>query len=169
MDEADTANPDTVIDLSRFLSAQKKDFETALSEVREGRKESHWIWFIFPQLRGIGHSSMSRYYAVENLEEAAAFLQEPVLKKNLLTICSALLDQEKEDPSDIFGWPDDLKVRSCMTLFDRAARELAAREGRADIAPEYSVFRKILDRFYEGTEDEITLEILKELEEESWS
>ena len=171
MDQSDTANPATSYDLDRFRSAQEKDLATAIAEIKAGHKESHWIWFIFPQLRGIGHSSMSRYYAIEDLEEAVAYLEDPYLCGNLIAVSQALLDQEQNDASEIFGWPDDLKVKSCMTLFEQAAEELSRDAGRPAQAPahDFGVFRRVLERFYEGRADTITLELLEELAEEKRS
>ena len=135
-------------DLNRFKKAQRTDYRIALEEVKTGRKTSHWIWYIFPQLKGLGFSGMSDYYGIEGLDEAKAYLEDSVLKSHLIEISEALLNTGGNDPSEIFGYPDDLKVHSCMTLF-----------GIAD--PSVSVFRQVLDQFYGGKEERGTIRILK--------
>lgn len=108
-------------DLNRFLSAQRRDYAAALREIQNGRKRSHWIWYIFPQVAGLGMSSTSQFYAISGLDEARAYLSEPTLRAHLLEISSALLALEESDPTAVFGFPDDLKLRSSMTLFCRRA------------------------------------------------
>lgn len=135
-------------DLNRFKKAQKMDYPIALEEVKSGRKTSHWIWYIFPQLKGLGFSGMSDYYGIDGLDEAKEYLADPLLKSHLIDISEALLNTGGNDPSDIFGYPDDLKVRSSMTLFSIAD-------------PSVAVFRKVLEQFYNGREDQGTLRILK--------
>ena len=108
-------------DLNRFLSAQRRDYAAALREIRSGRKRSHWIWYIFPQVAGLGMSSTSQFYAISGLDEARAYLSEPTLRAHLLEISGALLALEESDPTAVFGFPDDLKLRSSMTLFAAAA------------------------------------------------
>ena len=131
-------------DLSRFHKAQKGSYETALAEIRAGRKRSHWIWYIFPQIQGLGYSSTAQYYALEDLEEAKAYLADPVLRERLLEISNALLALDSCDPTDVMGYPDDLKLRSSMTLFSLAD-------------PECTVFRDVLEKFYDGREDPRTI------------
>ena len=131
-------------DLSRFHKAQKGSYETALAEIRAGRKRSHWIWFIFPQIQGLGYSSTAQYYAIEDLGEAKAYLADPVLRERLLEISNALLALDSCDPTDVMGYPDDLKLRSSMTLFSLAD-------------PECTVFRDVLEKFYDGREDPRTI------------
>ena len=104
-------------DLSRFHRAQPRDYDQALSEIRAGRKRSHWIWYIFPQIQGLGYSSTAQFYAIQDLSEAKAYLADPVLRERLLEISGALLGLESSDPSAVMGYPDDLKLRSSMTLF----------------------------------------------------
>ena len=104
-------------DLDRFLTAQRRDYAAALREIQNGRKRSHWIWYIFPQVAGLGMSSTSQYYAISGLDEARAYLREPTLRAHLLEISSALLALDESDPTAVFGFPDDLKLRSSMTLF----------------------------------------------------
>ena len=131
-------------DLSRFHKAQKGTYETALAEIRAGRKRSHWIWYIFPQSQGLGYSSTAQYYAIEDLNEAKAYLADPVLRERLLEISNALLALDSCDPSEVMGYPDDLKLRSSMTLFSLAD-------------PECTVFRDVLEKFYDGREDSRTI------------
>ena len=138
---------DRAYDLERFVSAQERDYLTALAEIRHDRKRSHWMWYIFPQLRGLGMSSTSYFYGIENLEEAKAFLDDPFLGKNLIEISEALLSLDNSDARSIMGSPDDLKLRSSMTLFSLAA-------------PEEPVFKKVLEKFYLGIQDPATLRIL---------
>ena len=135
-------------DLSRFHKAQQGSYETALAEIRSGRKRSHWIWYIFPQIQGLGFSSTAQYYAIENLEEAKAYLADPVLRERLLEISNALLALDSCDPSEVMGYPDDLKLRSSMTLFSLAE-------------PECTVFRDVLEKFYDGQEDSRTIALCR--------
>src|ERR1700704_3058383 len=103
--------------LKRFIEAQNADFSIALSEIKQGRKESHWIWYIFPQIQGLGFSETSKYYAIKDLDEALEYLQHPVLGPRLIQICHTLLAGEEKNIHKIFGSPDDWKVQSSMTLF----------------------------------------------------
>jgi uncharacterized protein (DUF1810 family) len=135
--------------LERFVKAQERDFFTALKEVRHGKKQSHWMWYIFPQIRGLGTSPTAQKYAIRDLEEAKDYLRDPYLEGNLSEICNALMEQDCSDPHEIFGSPDDLKLQSSMTLFEAA-------DGGEDI------FSKILDRFYGGKRDQKTLDIIGE-------
>ncbi len=134
-------------DLSRFHKAQEWDYETALSEIRSGHKRSHWIWYIFPQLKGLGMSGMSDRYGISGMEEAKEYLEDPVLRSRLVEISSALLTLESSDPGDVMGYPDDLKLRSCMTLFSLAD-------------PGEPVFREVLDKFFHGEPDARTIYLL---------
>ena len=135
-------------DLSRFLEAQTNSYNTALREIKAGRKRSHWMWYIFPQIRGLGYSAMAQHYAIRDLGEAREYLQHPLLGPRLIEISEALLALEESDPRRVMGSPDDLKLRSCMTLFQCAA-------------PDQPVFGKVLDKFYGGRPDGRTLEILR--------
>jgi uncharacterized protein (DUF1810 family) len=135
--------------LDRFVQAQEEDYGLALSEIRAGQKESHWMWYIFPQYRGLGFSSTSQRYAIQNLDEARAYLAHPLLGPRLLECCEAVLAVEGRSAQEIFGTPDDLKLRSCATLF-------------AAIAPAHSVFVQLLHRFYQGQGDEKTLRLIAE-------
>lgn len=135
-------------DLDRFIKAQEMDYETALKEIRQGRKRSHWIWYIFPQIAGLGFSSMSQYYAIASLEEARAYMENAYLRGHLLEISEALLALESSDPGQIMGYPDDVKLRSSMTLF-------------AEAAPEETAFQAVLDKYFGGKRDLRTLELLE--------
>lgn len=134
-------------DLQRFLSAQQEDYAAALGEITAGRKRSHWMWYIFPQITGLGFSSTSMYYGIKNLEEATAYLQHPVLGKRLLEITAALLAQKHKDATAIFGHPDDLKLKSSMTLFSRVPHGPA-------------IFQQVLDKYFSGLADEKTVQLL---------
>lgn len=134
-------------DLSRFINAQVSSYETALAEVKNGLKVSHWMWYIFPQISGLGHSSTARYYAIKDLGEARAYMADPVLGPRLIEISSELLKLKTNSASGVFGPIDDLKLRSCMTLFKEAS-------------PECDVFSKVLDKFYRGSADSMTLSII---------
>jgi len=135
--------------LSRFTAAQQDQYPQALAEVSAGRKRTHWMWFIFPQLAGLSSSRTGRFYAIEDLAEAAAYLADPVLGPRLAEISSALLGQDGSDAARVFGPIDALKLRSCMTLFARVAG--------AD-----GVFQQVIDRFFGGVADEQTLRLLAE-------
>ena len=134
-------------DLDRFTEAQRRDYRTALEEIKDGRKRSHWMWYIFPQMQGLGHSPTAQYYGISGLEEAKAFLTDPYLGGNLRGICEALLLLETKDAYAVFGHPDDMKLHSSMTLF-----ALATGEG--------SVFHRVLNAFFDGIPDDNTLKIL---------
>ena len=135
-------------DLSRFLKAQESDYETALAEIRSGRKRSHWIWYIFPQLKGLGFSTLSYHYGIDDIDEAKAYMKDPVLSARLIEISRALLTLDSSDPGRVMGFPDDLKLCSSMTLFHAAA-------------PEEPVFSQVLEKFFGGRQDAKTLQILK--------
>lgn len=134
--------------LERFLSAQETAYPRALAEIRNGRKESHWMWYVFPQLRGLGRSNTAWYYGIEDLEEARAYLAHPVLGKRLLEISGELLKLPGTSAEAIFGWTDAVKLRSCMTLFALADETEA-------------VFRQVLDRFFDRVLDPHTIRLLK--------
>ena len=134
-------------DLSRYLIAQEQDYETALKEIRAGYKRSHWMWYIFPQIIGLGQSRTSIYYSLQNLEDARAYLADPVLGSRMNEICDALRGLESSDASYIFGSPDDMKLKSSMTMFREAC-------------PENDRFQKVLDKFFEGECDRRTIELI---------
>lgn len=135
-------------DLQRFLAAQEGVYETALAELRSGRKRSHWMWFIFPQLAGLGSSAMAQRYAIANLDEATAYLAHPVLGPRLLECARATLAIPQKSAYEIFGTPDDLKLRSSATLFSR-------------ISEEDSVFHQLIRRYFDDKPDSRTLELLQ--------
>lgn len=134
-------------DLQRFLDAQATDYAQALAEIQAGRKRSHWMWYIFPQIQGLGFSSISKHYAIRDLAEARAYLRHPVLGPRLVEISMTLLGLASSDASRVFGSPDDLKLKSSMTLF-------AAVPG-AD-----TVFEQVLAKFFGGVRDGKTLQLL---------
>lgn len=138
--------------LDRFRKAQEHDYEKALEEIKSGHKRSHWIWFIFPQIHGLGFSSTSEYYAITDLQEAKDYLKDSVLGAHLIEISEALLSLDSNDPGDVMEYPDDLKLLSCMTLFEKAD-------------PAQKIFSEVIDKFYGGRRDQKTLEILGEEEE----
>jgi uncharacterized protein (DUF1810 family) len=138
---------DDRFNLNRFVDAQSGEYEDVLAELRAGRKHSHWIWFIFPQLKGLGRSSTSEYFGIGSIDEAAAYLKHPVLGPRLLE-CTALVNRIEGLTIDaIFGFPDNLKFRSSMTLFARAAEESAPFDGA-------------LEKYFGGQADPLTLERL---------
>jgi len=134
-------------DLQRFIRAQAVSHETALRELRAGRKRSHWMWYVFPQLQGLGFSDMARLYAIESIEEAAAYAAHPVLGQRLRECTAAVLAVDGRSAHDIFGHPDDWKFRSCMTLFEAAV-------------PGEPLFAAALDRYFDGERDDQTLDLL---------
>lgn len=135
-------------DLKRFKDAQKGDYETALAEIKAGRKRSHWMWYIFPQIAGLGMTEISKHYAIKDIQEATDFLLDQELGMHLTDICKALLQLETNDAYEIFGSPDNLKLRSSMTLFDA-------------VPATFPVFAQVLEKFFGGRRDERTLELLK--------
>jgi uncharacterized protein (DUF1810 family) len=135
--------------LKRFTDAQETDYQTALSEVKDGRKKSHWIWYIFPQIQGLGFSEISKFYAIKDTDEAAEFLGHPVLGERLVHISRELLELHGNDANKIFGSPDDLKLKSSMTLF-------------ASLPDTDPVFQLVLDKFFNGAKDSKTLNIIGE-------
>jgi uncharacterized protein (DUF1810 family) len=133
--------------LNRFVEAQEDDYDRALSEIRSGRKRSHWIWYIFPQLDGLGFSATSKRYSIKSIAEAEAYLSHPVLGPRLIECAEALLRNKDRSAFDILGSPDDLKLKSCATLFAR-------------VSPAGSVFDRVLEKFYDGERDGKTLRLL---------
>ena len=133
--------------LDRFLDAQRGDYAAALAEVRRGRKTSHWMWYIFPQIAGLGQSSTARYYSIRDLEEAREYYAHPVLGQRLREISGALLGLRGSDPVAVFGGIDSMKLKSSMTLFAMAA-------------PDDPLFQQVLDKYYGGEQDALTLRIL---------
>lgn len=134
--------------LERFISAQKSVYQTALNELKSGKKQSHWMWYIFPQIQGLGYTEISKRYAIQDLEEAAQYLQHRMLGPRLILLSHILLSLNTSDAHKILGSPDDLKLKSCMTLFSQVPG--------AD-----PVFELVLKKFFNGLKDHITLKILK--------
>ncbi len=130
-------------DLDRFVNAQRGTYDSVLEELRRGRKTGHWIWFIFPQLAGLGRSELSRFYAIASLDEARAYLADPVLGTRLHECAALVLETRERTAEQIFGSLDAMKVRSSMTLFHRAD-------------PDDPLFRTVLDRCFDGVADEAT-------------
>ena len=137
----------SVVDLERFVTAQQTSYERALAEIKNGRKESHWMWYIFPQIQGLGFSETARRYAIINLKEAEAFLTHPVLGERLIRISNELLKIKSNNALEVFGSPDHLKLKSSMTLF-----------AHLNMNP---VFNAVLDKFFKGETDERTLSIIQ--------
>lgn len=140
------------MNLDRFVTAQKDTYTATLSELRAGWKQGHWMWFIFPQLVGLGYSSTAQFYAIQSIDEAAAYLAHPVIGPRLIECCEALLLHPDRSARDILGSPDDLKLRSCATLF-------------AQVDPAHPVFEQILSTFYPGGPDPKTIELLEKSDE----
>jgi uncharacterized protein (DUF1810 family) len=140
-----TADP---YSLQRFIDAQEGVYEQALAEIHAGRKRSHWMWFIFPQIAGLGSSQTSQYFAIKDLDEARAYLDHPVLGARLIECVDALLALRSSSASAIFGHPDDLKLKSSATLFAQASQP-------------GSPFERLLERYFSGERDEVTLALLQ--------
>jgi len=134
--------------LNRFVEAQEADYERALAEIVAGRKRTHWMWYIFPQIDGLGFSSISRRFSIKGVEEAKAYLDHPVLGPRLLKCAEAVIGVEGRSATEIFGSPDDMKLKSCATLF-------------ASVLPAGSVFDWLLAKYYAGARDEKTLQLLE--------
>lgn len=145
----DKHDPSKPFNLNRFISAQEKVYDRVLTELKNGRKRSHWMWYIFPQLDGLAHSTTSKYYAIKSREEAIAYLNHPVLGARLRECAEAVLDVEGKTVSQIFGYPDALKLKSSMTLFSEVAAE--------------PIFIRVIDKYFQGERDEKTLQLLNKL------
>lgn len=133
--------------IDRFIDKHKEYYEIALSEIKNGYKKTHWMWYIFPQLKELGISTTSKLYGIENIEEAKEYMSNNYLKHSMIEICTELLKQNG-DIKYIMGYPDYLKLNSCMTLFEYTSHE--------------EIFSKVIDKFYNGNRDERTLELLNE-------
>jgi len=136
------------VSLERFVTAQAQIYPRVMAELKAGCKQSHWMWFIFPQIAGLGHSTMAQMYAVASLDEARAYLAHPLLGARLRECCQAVMTVEGKTAHEIFGSPDDVKFRSCLTLFARAA-------------PNETLFTDLLDKYFDGEADELTLQKLR--------
>ncbi len=134
--------------LHRFLDAQQNTYQQALSEIKNGRKRSHWMWFIFPQIAGLGFSETSKLYAIKNLQEAQLYMDHDMLGSRLIEISNALLDIESNTANQIFGSPDDLKLKSSMTLF-------------SELDNSNPVFNAVLEKYFNGTKDAKTLQLIQ--------
>ncbi|MBK9352808.1 MAG: DUF1810 domain-containing protein [Bacteroidetes bacterium] len=134
--------------LDRFIEAQEEDYALAYREVKQGKKMNHWMWYIFPQLAGLGNSSTTKYFAITNAEEAKLYLEHPILGKRLVEICELLLKTPHNSAYSIFGTPDDLKLLSSMTMFE--ALDSNYKE----------IFKKVIDKYYNGNRDNRTLQLL---------
>ena len=134
--------------IERFIKIQKEDYAMALKEIKNGRKRNHWMWYIFPQLKGLGTSAMAKYYGLENLEEAKEYYNNDYLRKNLLEITNALLSLDNTNIESILGYPDNLKLLSCMTLFEIVDKN-------------EKIFSQILDKYYNGKRDTNTINLIK--------
>lgn len=132
-------------DINRFLDAQEYDYELALSEIKNGRKVNHWMWYIFPQIRGLGESSTSLYYGIKDLDEANEYLNHEILGSRLIEITNELLKLETNNSVEVFDYIDAMKLKSCMTLFDMLS--------------DNDIFNKVLEKFYNGEKDELTISI----------
>ena len=135
-------------DLDRFIEAQKNTYNRALQEIKNGQKESHWIWYIFPQIRDLGHSERANYYAIEDIEEATNYLKNPILYARLIEISKALLEVEEKTAIEILGYVDAMKVKSSMTLFHLANSE-------------EKTYIEVLNKYYQGEKDEKTIQLLQ--------
>lgn len=136
-------------DLRRFVAAQEDVHEEALTEIRAGRKRSHWMWYVFPQFKGLGSSPTSIHYAIGSVAEARAYLAHPILGPRLIECAEAVLEIEHRSALEIFGSPDDMKLRSSATLF-------------AAVSPDDSVFHQIIDKYFDGKQDARTMELMSE-------
>ncbi|HIK42529.1 DUF1810 domain-containing protein [Thermoleptolyngbya sp. M55_K2018_002] len=147
------AEQDDLYDLNRFVKAQTPDYARALAEIRQGKKRSHWMWYIFPQYAGLGFSATSQHYAIKSLAEAEAYLQHPILGDRLVECAEAVLQLDGRSAHEVFGSPDDIKLRSCATLF-------------AQVSSPGSVFHRLLDQYFQGEPDARTLELIELRNEE---
>lgn len=138
------------VDLQKFVDAQERNYARALDELRQGRKTSHWIWYVLPQLAELGRSPRALHYGITDLDQARRYLRDPVLGPRLRACVEAMLIHRDKSAFDILGSPDDMKFRSCLTLFEVAAEESGDR----------ALFARALDRFYDGNRDERTLCLL---------
>lgn len=139
---------DTAYNLNRFLEAQKSTYQKALAEIKNGQKESHWMWFIFPQIAGLGFTDYNIFYAIKNIEEAQAYYNHPILGKRLIEISEAIHLVQNKTSLEILGKPDTRKLKSCMTLFNYLPNP-------------NPIFQAVLNKFYQGQQDKRTIEILK--------
>ena len=133
--------------IDRFIKAQENSYNHALEEIKNGRKKSHWIWYIFPQLKGLGSSEISKYYSIRSRNEAEEYIKHPVLGSRLIEISNELLKLDTNNADDVMGWPDNMKLKSSMTLFA--------------LVSDNDIFRRVLDKFFDGEMDQFTVQNLK--------
>ncbi len=140
-------------DLKRFIDAQAYNYADALKEIQNGRKVSCWMWYVFPQIQGLGHSSTAQYYAIKDIQEAKDYLNDAILGARLLEICEATLQVDCNDAWMVFGSPDDMKLKSSMTLFEL-------------VAPENLIFGQVLEKYFNGERDNVTIQIINQMNNE---
>ena len=140
-------------DLKRFIDAQAYNYADALKEIQNGRKVSCWMWYVFPQIQGLGHSSTAQYYAIKDIQEAKDYLNDAILGARLLEICEAALQVDCNDAWMVFGSPDDMKLKSSMTLFEL-------------VAPENLIFGQVLEKYFNGERDNVTIQIINQMNNE---
>ena len=132
--------------LDRFIKSQERDYDRALKEIKNGHKTTHWIWYIFPQIDGLGYSSTAKYYAIKDINEAKEYINNEYLRGHLIEISNALLELKSNNPLDVMGYPDNLKLKSSMTLFSEVSDD--------------EVFNDVLLKYYNGEKDQNTLRLL---------
>jgi len=142
--------PRTEKPLDRFVEAQRANYQDALAEIQAGRKRSHWMWYVFPQIKGLGFSEMAKFYAIDTIKEAEDYLAHPVLGKRLIEMAEVLLDLKENNANLIFGSPDDMKLKSSLTLF-------------LNLSGANPIFSKVLDKYFGGAQDTETLRIIGKL------
>ena len=133
--------------LEKYLTAHERSYKQALKEIKNGQKRSHQMWYIFPQIQGLGYSDISKYYAINNLDEAKLYMANEILRSHMCEICETLLSLESCDATEVMGYPDDMKLQSSMTLFSLSN-------------PEYDIFSRVLEKFFAGEKDHRTLDII---------
>ena len=136
-----------IISLDRFIEAQKEDYSMAFREIASGRKRNHYMWYIFPQIKGLGRSSTANFYGIDGLKEAKEYMENEYLRENLINLSSKLLELDTNDSKDIFGSIDSKKLKSSMTLFE--------------LASDNEVFSQVLEKYFDGDRDELTLDLVK--------
>ena len=139
-----------MLELERFIRAQEYNYSDALQEIKNGQKTSHWMWYVFPQIKGLGQSDTAKWYAIRDLQEAKDYLNNEILSNRLKEICNVLLELDCNDAYKIFGSPDYMKLKSSMTLFEIAA-------------PENKIFSKVLDKYFNGERDQKTIKIISSM------
>ena len=145
-------------DLEKFLIMHEKDYNKALNEIKQGKKRTHWIWYILPIMKGLRESKTAIYYGIKDFEEATNYLKNDILRSHLIEMCNALLNLGNVNILNVMGYIDDVKLQQCMTLFNKVEKEMNINCG--------NIFQKVLEQFYEGKEDEKTLEILEKQKNE---